>query len=191
MTTRSPRLVDATRATGKNQPARPMLLDLLRGDVMPHNLAVNVLLTHPTGNQLGKLRTKIEHENSLLSGLSCRSSGRFARRTYFQTTVHDRQDSSPTAQAAASRFCTVKSWCSRISLERKRKLPLSQRQLETPNYITRQPGQKSRKRRLICHQFGAVPFPHGFSPLVSPPTRLHWKGDICQSLTPERFLSLA
>jgi hypothetical protein len=133
-----------------------MLLDLLRRNVVPNDLAVNMLLAHPASNQLGKLGPKVEHEDSLLGGSGCRSGRRLIRGTCFQTTVHDRQDSSPAAQAAASGFCTGESRSSQVWFERKRKLPLSQRQLRASNYITLQAGQKSRKSRLFCHEFRPV-----------------------------------
>lgn len=152
---------------------------------MPNDLAVNMLLTHPASNQLGKLRPKVEYENSFLSGSRCWSSGRLICRTCFQTTVHDRQDSSPAAQAAASCFCTAESRCSHASLERKRKLPLSQRQLETPNYITLQAGQKSRKSWVFYCKFG----PASVHPRFPPPcgTKTACPCQVHRSPTPAQY----
>ena len=60
--------VDAARSPGKNQSAWLVPGNLLGSNIVPHDLAIDMLLAHPSGDQLGKLRTKIEHQDPLLSG---------------------------------------------------------------------------------------------------------------------------
>ena len=70
--------VHAGRAAGEDQPLRRELADPLGGDVVPHDLAVDVLLAHPAGDQLGVLRAEVEHEHALASSGDVR--GRERRR---------------------------------------------------------------------------------------------------------------
>ena len=60
--------VHARGTPGKNQPERGNLTHTLGGNVVSHDFAVNMLFAHPTGDQLGKLRTKIQHQHPLGKG---------------------------------------------------------------------------------------------------------------------------
>ena len=57
--------VDARRAAGKDQPFGRKLADARGRDVVPHDLAVHVLLANAAGDELGVLRAEIEHEHAL------------------------------------------------------------------------------------------------------------------------------
>ena len=57
--------VHAGRAAGEDEPLRRELADALGRDVVPHDLAVDVLLAHPAGDELGVLRAEVEHEHPL------------------------------------------------------------------------------------------------------------------------------
>ena len=57
--------VHARRAAGEDQPLRRELAHPLGRDVVPHDLAVHVLLADPAGDQLDVLRAEVEHEHPL------------------------------------------------------------------------------------------------------------------------------
>src|SRR5207253_5989318 len=59
-------LINARWPAAQNQPARRMPLNLLRRDVVPHNLAIDVILAYAAGNELGILGPKIEHQHTLV-----------------------------------------------------------------------------------------------------------------------------
>ena len=57
--------VHARRPAGEDQPLRGQLANALGRDVVPHDLAVDVLLAHAAGDELGVLRAEVEHEHAL------------------------------------------------------------------------------------------------------------------------------
>ena len=60
---RRARLVHAGRPAGKDHSLRGQFANPLGGDVVPNDLAVDVLLPHPPGDQLGILRAEIQHQD--------------------------------------------------------------------------------------------------------------------------------
>ena len=60
---RRARLVDAGRPAGENDPHRGQLADPRGRDVVPDDLAVDVLLADPPGDQLRVLRAEIQHQD--------------------------------------------------------------------------------------------------------------------------------
>src|SRR6185369_9885807 len=54
--------VDGRRPTGKNQPIRRALADLIKWGVMRQELRKDAALANPSGNELAVLPTEIEHE---------------------------------------------------------------------------------------------------------------------------------
>ena len=63
---RRARLVDAGRPAGQDQPLGGQLANPFGRQVVPHNFAVNLLLPHPPGDQLGVLRAEIQHQDLLV-----------------------------------------------------------------------------------------------------------------------------
>ena len=61
--------VNTRRPAGQNESFGLMTLHRCQRNVMPHNLAVDVLFTDAAGNQPSVLRAKIQYQNSLLSDL--------------------------------------------------------------------------------------------------------------------------
>ena len=61
----APGVVHARRAAGEDDALRRQLAHALGGDVVPHDLAVDVLLAHAAGDELGVLRAEIEHQHAL------------------------------------------------------------------------------------------------------------------------------
>ena len=57
--------VDAGRAAGKDDALGRELANALGRDVVPHDLAVDVLLAHAASDELGVLRAEVEHEHAL------------------------------------------------------------------------------------------------------------------------------
>ena len=64
---RSAGFVNARRAARKNQAARGQLLHAGGRDVVPHDFAIDALLAHPPGDQLGVLRAEIEDQHLLVA----------------------------------------------------------------------------------------------------------------------------
>ena len=56
-------LVDAGWSARQDDPLGGERTDPVRRDVVPDDLAIDLLLTHPAGDELGVLRTEIEHED--------------------------------------------------------------------------------------------------------------------------------
>ncbi len=73
----APWLVDAGRPAGEDDAPGSQLANALGRDVVPHDLAVDVLLAHAPGDQLGVLRAEIEDQHSFVGdqagrlGLCC------------------------------------------------------------------------------------------------------------------------
>src|SRR5262245_42625165 len=61
---RRARIVNAGRAAGENQTLRLKLVHTFGCDVVPDNLAKNVLLAHSPRNKLAVLRAKIDDQNA-------------------------------------------------------------------------------------------------------------------------------
>ena len=66
---RRARLVDAGRPAGEDDALGGQLADPLGRDVVPDDLAVDVLLPHPPGDQLGVLRAEIQHQHLFVGKL--------------------------------------------------------------------------------------------------------------------------
>ena len=62
---RAPLGVHAGRSAGEDQALRRELADARGRDIVPHDLAVDVLLAHAAGDELGVLRAEVEHEHAL------------------------------------------------------------------------------------------------------------------------------
>ncbi len=62
--------VDARRAAGEDQPLRRKFANPLGCDVVPHDLAVDVLLADAAGDELHILGAEIEHEHPLGSDIT-------------------------------------------------------------------------------------------------------------------------
>src|ERR1700683_2227746 len=60
---RSAGFVEAPRGARQDYPARLHRPDLLRGEVVWMNLAIDARFTHPSGNELSVLRAKIEDQD--------------------------------------------------------------------------------------------------------------------------------
>ena len=58
--------VNARRPTGEDEPLGGVLLHLLRRDVVPDDFAVDVVLPHAAGDELGVLSAEIEHQDALV-----------------------------------------------------------------------------------------------------------------------------
>ena len=58
--------VHAGRPAREDQPLRRELAHPVGRDVVPHDLAIHVLLADPSGDQLHVLRAEVEHEHSLV-----------------------------------------------------------------------------------------------------------------------------
>ena len=58
-------LINAGGAPRENQPAGSQFPDPLDGQIMPHELRKDILFADPAGDQLGCLRTEIEHQDPL------------------------------------------------------------------------------------------------------------------------------
>ncbi len=56
-------LVDAGRAAGENQALGGQFANPIGRDVVSNDFAVDVLLPHPPGDQLGVLRPEIQHQH--------------------------------------------------------------------------------------------------------------------------------
>ena len=63
--------INARRAAGKDEPFRRELANARGRDIVPHDLAVHVLLAHAARDELGVLRAEVEHEHAL-GGETCR-----------------------------------------------------------------------------------------------------------------------
>ena len=73
---RRPRLVHAGRPAGEDDPLRGQLADPLGRDVVADDLAIDVLLPHPPGDQLRILRAEVEHQHFFVGQpLHCLPSG--------------------------------------------------------------------------------------------------------------------
>ena len=59
------RIVNAGRPTGKDQPARGQFADSFGRQVVTDELAKDVGIANPPGDQLGRLTTKVEHEHAV------------------------------------------------------------------------------------------------------------------------------
>src|SRR5216683_5738483 len=62
----SARLINAGRAAGKDQPARAELGNARGREVVADDLAEDVLLPNPAGNQLAVLRTEVEDQDAFI-----------------------------------------------------------------------------------------------------------------------------
>src|SRR5213075_3233865 len=60
------RLVNARGPAGENEPLRCMFLNLFRGDVVPDDFAVDVVLPDAAGDELGVLSAEVEYQNALV-----------------------------------------------------------------------------------------------------------------------------
>ena len=67
-----PLLVDARRATGEDDPPGGDVAEAAGGDVVTDDLAEDILLPHPAGDQLGILRAEIEDDDPLGTGRGVR-----------------------------------------------------------------------------------------------------------------------
>ncbi len=63
--------VHARWAAGENQPFRGQFANAVGRDVVPHDLAVHVLLADAAGDELGVLRAEIENEHALGGEVEC------------------------------------------------------------------------------------------------------------------------
>jgi len=65
ITLRGAGFVDARRPAREDDALGVEFADPVGRDVVPHDLAIHILLPHPAGDELGILRPEIEHEHAL------------------------------------------------------------------------------------------------------------------------------
>jgi hypothetical protein len=76
ITLRRPRLVHAGRTTGENNSLGSQLTDAFGREIVPDDLAIDVLLPHAPGDQLRILRAEVEHQHFFVAHpLHCLPSG--------------------------------------------------------------------------------------------------------------------
>ena len=63
---RGARFIHAGRPARQDDAARLMGPDAVRRDIVPDDLAEDVLLAHPPGDQLGVLRTEVQHQDAFV-----------------------------------------------------------------------------------------------------------------------------